>query len=46
LILAPAWNAYTRMWQRVVATVLTLYVLAVLVGIGAGAAAAVIVLWG
>jgi hypothetical protein len=46
LILAPAWNAYTRLWQRVVATVLTLYVLAVLVGIGAGAAAAVIVLWG
>jgi hypothetical protein len=46
LILVPAWNAYTRLWQRVVATVLTLYVLAVLVGIGAGAAAAVIVLWG
>jgi hypothetical protein len=45
LILVPAWNAYTRLWERVVATVLTLYVLAVLVGIGAGVAAAAIVLW-
>jgi hypothetical protein len=45
LILVPAWNAYTRLWERVVATVLTLYVLAVLVGIGAGVAAGAIVLW-
>jgi hypothetical protein len=45
LILVPAWSAYTRIWQRVAATFLSLYVLAVLVGIGVGAAAAVIVLW-
>jgi len=45
LILVPAWSAYTRLWQRLAATLLSLYVLAVLVGIGVGAAAAVIYLW-
>jgi hypothetical protein len=42
LILVPAWNAYTRLWQRVAATILSLYVLAVLVGIGVGAALIVV----
>ncbi len=46
LILVPAWNSYTRLWQRVAATVLSLYVLAVLVGIGVGAALAVVYFWG
>ena len=46
LILVPAWTAYTRLWQRVAATVLTLYVLAVLVGIGVGAALAFVYFWG
>lgn len=46
LILVPAWTAYTRLWQRAAATVLTLYVLAVLVGIGVGAALAVVYFWG
>lgn len=46
LILVPVWGAYTRLWQRVAATVLSLYVLAVLVGIGIGAAAAFIYFWG
>jgi hypothetical protein len=46
LILVPAWTAYTRLWQRVAATVLTLYVLTVLVGIGVGAASAAIYFWG
>jgi hypothetical protein len=46
LILVPVWGAYARMWQRVAATVLSLYVLAVLVGIGVGAAAAFIYFWG
>ncbi|HWG08313.1 MAG TPA: hypothetical protein VN672_04820 [Solirubrobacteraceae bacterium] len=45
LILVPAWTAYTRLWQRVAATVLSLYVLGALVGVGVGAAAAVIYLW-
>jgi hypothetical protein len=42
LILVPAWTAYTRLWQRVAATVLTLYVLAVIVGVGIGAALAAV----
>ncbi len=46
LILVPAWTAYTRLWQRLAATVLSLYVLVVLVGIGVGAALAVVYLWG
>ncbi len=46
LILAPAWSAYSRLWERVAASVLSLYVLAVLVGIGAAAALAVVYYWG
>ena len=34
LILRPGVDAYSRLWQRVAATVLSLYVLAVLVGVG------------
>jgi hypothetical protein len=46
MILVPAWTAYTRLWERVAATVLTLYVLAVIVGIGVGAALAFVYFWG
>lgn len=46
LILVPAWSAYTRVWQRLAATLLSLYVLAVLAGIGVGAALAVVYFWG
>jgi hypothetical protein len=42
LILRPAWTAYSRIWERLAAAVLSLYVLAVLVGAGvAGALAAI-----
>jgi urea transporter len=42
LILRPAWTAYSRIWERVAAAVLSLYVLAVLIGAGvAGALAAI-----
>jgi hypothetical protein len=34
LILVPAWGSYARLWERLAATVLSLYVLAVLVGSG------------
>jgi hypothetical protein len=44
LILAPAWGAQSRLWERLAATFLSLYVLVVLVGIGAVAALAVIYL--
>lgn len=44
LILAPALAAQSRLWERLAATFLSLYVLVVLVGIGAVAALAVIYL--
>ena len=42
----PAWSSYTRTWERVAATVLTLYVLAVLVGVGVVGALAAVYFWG
>jgi exosortase/archaeosortase len=45
LILAPAWSAYSRAWERVAAGILSLYVLAVLVGIGVTAGLAVVYFW-
>lgn len=33
-ILAPAWTSYGRLWERVAAGFLTLFILATLVGIG------------
>jgi hypothetical protein len=46
LILVPAWNSYSRLWERLAATLLSLYVLAVLVGIGVVAALAAVYFWG
>jgi hypothetical protein len=46
LILAPAWSSYSRVWERVAATVLSLYVLLVFVGGGVLAALAAVYLWG
>ncbi len=46
LILRPAWNSYTRMWERLAATVLSLYVLSVLVGIGVVGALLAVYFWG
>ncbi|HEY7829754.1 MAG TPA: hypothetical protein VIC06_04225 [Solirubrobacteraceae bacterium] len=45
-ILAPAWTSYSRVWERLAATVLSLYVLGVLIGVGAGAALAAVYFWG
>jgi hypothetical protein len=42
LILVPAWGSYTRLWQRVTAAFLSLYVLAALLGIGLLGAGAVL----
>ena len=36
LILVPAWTSYGRWWERIAATFLTFYIVAALVGIGAG----------
>jgi hypothetical protein len=46
LILAPAWVSYSRLWERMAATVLSLYVLAVFVGLGVLAALVVVYFWG
>jgi exosortase/archaeosortase len=45
LILAPAWSAYSRIWERVAASFLSLYVLGVLVGIGVAGGLAVVYFW-
>jgi hypothetical protein len=46
LILVPAWSSYSRMWERVAATLLSLYVLAVLMGVGVVGALAAVYFWG
>lgn len=45
LIVVPAWGSYTRVWQRLAATFLTLYVLAALLALGAAGGAAIIWFW-
>lgn len=40
LVLVPAWTAYSRLWERLAATVLSLYVLAAFVAVGAAVGAA------
>ena len=46
LILAPAWTSYSRLWERVAASILSFYVLAVLIGVGVGAALLAVYYWG
>jgi hypothetical protein len=46
LILVPAWTSYSRLWERVAASILSLYVLAVLVGVGVVGALAAVYYWG
>ena len=41
-ILAPAWTSYGRLWERVAAGFLSLFVLATLLGIGVVAGLAVV----
>jgi hypothetical protein len=43
-ILAPAWSSYGRFWERVAASVLTLFILATLLGIGIAIGLAIV--WG
>jgi hypothetical protein len=44
-VLIPAWNAYSRGWERVAAVFLTLYVLAAMAGLGVGAGLLVVYFW-
>jgi hypothetical protein len=45
LIVVPAWNSYTTLWERVAASFLSLYVLAACLGIGAVVGAAIVWFW-
>jgi len=45
LIVVPAWTAYSRVWQRLAAVFLTLYVLAGFLLLGVAGGAAVIWFW-
>jgi hypothetical protein len=45
LIVVPAWTAYSRAWERVAATFLTLYVLAGFLMLGAAGGAAIVWFW-
>ncbi len=45
LILVPAWTAYSRMWERVAATFLSLYALVAFMGLGLLGGAAIIWFW-
>jgi hypothetical protein len=36
LIAAPAWRCYGRLWEKLAASVLTLFILGTVLGIGAG----------
>ena len=42
LILVPAWGSFSRVWERLLAVVMSVYVLAALVAAGGGIAAAVL----
>jgi hypothetical protein len=46
LILVPTWTCYARLWERLAAGLLTVYVLAVLVGAGVAGALAIVYFWG
>lgn len=45
LILVPAWTAYSRLWERLVASVLSVYALAAFIGIGLCGGLAIIWFW-
>jgi hypothetical protein len=42
LILLPTWECYGRWWERFAAAFLTLYILATLLGLGAGIGFAIV----
>ncbi|MBJ7519283.1 MAG: hypothetical protein JHC84_06275 [Solirubrobacteraceae bacterium] len=45
LLVVPAWQSYSRIWERVAASFLTLYVLATLVVVGALGGVAIAYYW-
>lgn len=45
LILVPAWTSYSRLWERIAAAFLSLYVLAAFVVLGVLGGAAIVFFW-
>ena len=45
LLAVPAWQSYSRVWERIGAVFLSLYAVAAFVGIGVAAGALVVYLW-
>jgi hypothetical protein len=45
LIVVPAWTSYSRVWQRIAATFMSLYVLLAFIGLGVGGGLAVAWFW-
>lgn len=44
-IVGPAWSSYGRIWERIAASALTLFILAALLGVGAAVGFAVVVFY-
>jgi hypothetical protein len=45
LLAIPAWQSYSRVWERIGAVFLSLYAVAAFVGVGVGAGALVVYVW-
>jgi hypothetical protein len=45
LLAIPAWQSYSRVWERIGAVFLSLYVVAAFIGVGVAAGALVVYLW-
>lgn len=45
LVLVPAWSAYTRTWERLAATFLSLYALVAFVVLGVGGGLVIVWFW-
>ena len=45
LILVPAWSAYGRVWEKLAATMLTVFVVAAFVGVGIAAGLLIVYFW-
>jgi hypothetical protein len=41
-IVVPAWTSYGRWWERICASLMTLFILATLLGVGVGIGAAIV----
>ena len=45
LLLVPAWSSYSRVWERIAATFMSIYVLLAFIGLGVGGGLAVAWFW-